>query len=265
MSDSFEADIVVFGISHRMELVALLCAVTIFVFMLSSKLDSGPSKFCPHVRLMVSITFNLESMPAGSVTLVKEDSNIIDDPSDELQVISFSSSVSLVSSSPAPLAELNMGVSGEMLAIGEATIGSRAKSIDDPCLTISADKLKFDSFCTFVMFVDSLAVSPSSINRNANRLTCWIFNGLQSSPIFIHITLTNFSMKYLVMCKVYTDVGVLKYLYSHVCPPVCKIIHSLKLVDYLHVQATSNDIIITLTSSHDSSSSMYLQAEWKTV
>ena len=38
------------------------------------------------------------------------------------------------------------------------------------------------------------------------------------------------------MCKVYTDVGGIKQLY-HVCPPVRKIIHSLKLVDYLHVQA----------------------------
>ena len=48
--------------------------------------------------------------------------------------------------------------------------------------------------------------------------------------------LTNFSPNYLVMCRVYTDVGGIKYLY-HVCPPVRKIIHSLKLVDYLHVQA----------------------------
>ena len=38
------------------------------------------------------------------------------------------------------------------------------------------------------------------------------------------------------MCKVYTDVGGIKYLY-HVCPHVRKIIHSLKLMDYLHVQA----------------------------
>ena len=38
------------------------------------------------------------------------------------------------------------------------------------------------------------------------------------------------------MCKVYTNVGGIKQLY-HVCPPVRKIIHSLKLVDYLHVQA----------------------------
>ena len=43
------------------------------------------------------------------------------------------------------------------------------------------------------------------------------------------------------MCKVYTDVGGIKVggikeLY-HVCPPVRKITHSLKLVDYLHVQA----------------------------
>ena len=49
-------------------------------------------------------------------------------------------------------------------------------------------------------------------------------------------TFTIFSMKYLVMCKVYTDVGGIKQLY-HVCPPVRKIIHSLKLVEYLHVQA----------------------------
>ena len=45
-------------------------------------------------------------------------------------------------------------------------------------------------------------------------------------------------MKYLVICKVYTDVGGIKYmLLFHICPPVRKIIHSLKLVDYLHVQA----------------------------
>ena len=159
-----------------MELVALLCAVTIFVFMFSSKLNSGSSKFCPNVRLIESITFNLESVPVGSVTLVKEDSNNIDDPSDVLQVKSFSSSVSLVSSSPVPLAELNFGVSGDMLAIDEAVVVSCNISIDEPGLTISADKLKLDSFCTFVLFVDSRAVSPSSINRNSNRLTCWISN-----------------------------------------------------------------------------------------
>ena len=38
------------------------------------------------------------------------------------------------------------------------------------------------------------------------------------------------------MCKVYTDVGGIKWLY-HVCPPVSKIFLSLKVVDYLHVQA----------------------------
>ena len=43
-------------------------------------------------------------------------------------------------------------------------------------------------------------------------------------------------MEYHLMCKVYTDVGGIKYLY-HVCPPVRKIMHSLKLVDYLNVQA----------------------------
>ena len=41
-----------------------------------------------------------------------------------------------------------------------------------------------------------------------------------------------------MMCKVYTDVGGIKKLH-HVCPPVRKIIHSLKLVDYLHVQANN--------------------------
>ena len=51
-----------------------------------------------------------------------------------------------------------------------------------------------------------------------------------------YTTLANFSTKYLVMCKVHTNVGGIKYLY-HVCPPVRKIIHSLKLMDYLHVQA----------------------------
>ena len=38
------------------------------------------------------------------------------------------------------------------------------------------------------------------------------------------------------MCKVYTDVCGIKWLY-HVCPPVRKIILTLKLVDYLNVQA----------------------------
>ena len=38
------------------------------------------------------------------------------------------------------------------------------------------------------------------------------------------------------MCMAYTDVGGIKQLY-HVCPPVRKIIHSLKLVDYPHIQA----------------------------
>ena len=37
-----------------------------------------------------------------------------------------------------------------------------------------------------------------------------------------------------MICKVYTDVGGIKWFY-HVCPPVRKIIDSLKLVDYLHV------------------------------
>ena len=42
---------------------------------------------------------------------------------------------------------------------------------------------------------------------------------LQTYTILNYTTFTIFSMKYLVMCKVYTDVG------------------GIKLVDYLHVQA----------------------------
>ena len=37
--------------------------------------------------------------------------------------------------------------------------------------------------------------------------------------IGVYTTLTNFSTKYLVMCKVYTDVSGIKLLY-HVCPHV---------------------------------------------
>ena len=53
-----------------------------------------------------------------------------------------------------------------------------------------------------------------------------------------YTTFTNFSIIYLVICKVYSDVGGMKSL-NHVCPHVRKIIHSLKLVDYLHVQVDS--------------------------
>ena len=59
---------------------------------------------------------------------------------------------------------------------------------------------------------------------------------IEKDVIIYNTTFTNFSMKYLVMCMVYTDDCGIKQLY-HVCPPVRKIIHSLKLVDYLHVQA----------------------------
>ena len=49
---------------------------------------------------------------------------------------------------------------------------------------------------------------------------------------------------YLVMCKVYTDVGGIKEL-NHSCSPVWEIIHSLKLVDYPHIQVTNTGITIT--------------------
>ena len=38
------------------------------------------------------------------------------------------------------------------------------------------------------------------------------------------------------MCKDYTDVGGIKQLY-HTCIPVHKIIDSLKVLEYLHIQA----------------------------
>ena len=54
-----------------------------------------------------------------------------------------------------------------------------------------------------------------------------------------HTKLTNFFMKYPVMCKVYTDVSGISGIRSlyHSCPSAREIIYKLKLVDYLHVQA----------------------------
>ena len=46
------------------------------------------------------------------------------------------------------------------------------------------------------------------------------------------------------MCKVYITLGGIKLLY-HVCPPVGKINHSLKLVAYLHIQVATHGIIST--------------------
>ena len=65
--------------------------------------------------------------------------------------------------------------------------------------------------------------------RSVNATVC------KSKVKHAYTTLTNFSTKYLVMCKVYTCVGGIKS--YHVCPHVRKIIHSLKLVDYLDIQA----------------------------
>ena len=59
------------------------------------------------------------------------------------------------------------------------------------------------------------------------------------------------------MCKVYTDVGGIKQLY-HVCPPVCKIIHSLKPVDYLHVQADNPWYNYYVNCTHSQSCYFYL-------
>ena len=46
-----------------------------------------------------------------------------------------------------------------------------------------------------------------------------------------------FSTNCFVMCKAYTNEGGIKKTYTMVCPPVREIIHSLKLVDYLLIQA----------------------------
>ena len=72
--------------------------------------------------------------------------------------------------------------------------------------------------------------------KNMNRLFLYFLICSFRSVKINYTTLTDLNTKYPVMCKVYTDVGGIKQLY-HVCPPICKIIHLLKLVDYLHVQA----------------------------
>ena len=69
------------------------------------------------------------------------------------------------------------------------------------------------------------------ISANIWLIDCLVVSGsVVRIYILFYTTLTNFSTKYLTMCKVYTDVGGIKWLY-HVCPPVRKIIDSLKLVD----------------------------------
>ena len=56
--------------------------------------------------------------------------------------------------------------------------------------------------------------------------------------IMYYTTIAKFSMKYLMVCRVYTERGGITQLY-YVYPSVRQIIHSLKLVDYLHVQAVN--------------------------
>ena len=68
------------------------------------------------------------------------------------------------------------------------------------------------------------------------HLVIYMYGQTTRGITITYTTLTNFNTKYLVMCKVYTDVGGIEQLY-HDCPHVRNIIHSLKLVDYLHVQA----------------------------
>ena len=78
------------------------------------------------------------------------------------------------------------------------------------------------------------------------RITC-VFNAFcnvkairKNTQSAVYTTLPNYSMKYLVMCKVYTDLGGISNTHTMGCPPVRKIIHSLKLVDYLQVQADNS-------------------------
>ena len=77
-------------------------------------------------------------------------------------------------------------------------------------------------------------------NRSSKKEICIFLNyNLLPINILTYTTFTIFSMKYLIMRKVYNDVGGIKITY-HVCPPVRKIIHSLKLVDYLYVQTDNS-------------------------
>ena len=48
------------------------------------------------------------------------------------------------------------------------------------------------------------------------------------------------------MCKVYTDVGGIKYVF-HDCPSVREIIHELKLVAYLHLHVLTEHGITRIT------------------
>ena len=69
--------------------------------------------------------------------------------------------------------------------------------------------------------------------------TCWIKRLIWACTVCIRgfiRPLPILAMNYLVMCRVYTYVGGINRFY-HVCPPVCKITHSLKFMHYLHVQA----------------------------
>ena len=60
-----------------------------------------------------------------------------------------------------------------------------------------------------------------------------------------YTTFTNFSMKYLVMCKVYTDIRGIKQLY-HVCPPVRKIIHSPNAKCFRSIISIQNEVLLKL-------------------
>ena len=62
---------------------------------------------------------------------------------------------------------------------------------------------------------------------------------------YIYTTYTNLNSKYLVMCKVQTDISCIELLY-HGFPSVhVREKNSIKLVDYLHVQAEKHCIFIT--------------------
>ena len=70
-------------------------------------------------------------------------------------------------------------------------------------------------------------------------------NNLTYITCMYNTTLFNLSMNYLIMYKVYTDVGGINSLKYHDCPPVRKIIHSLKLAIIPTFSRTNHGITIT--------------------
>ena len=121
------------------------------------------------------------------------------------------------------------------------------------------------SFTTDKDFLCSIKFLHGRLNIvSAKYRWCLTFDAVCS----FYTRLTNFSTKYLVMCKVYTDVGGINYLY-YVCPPLRQIVH-LKLVDYLHVQADNpwynyylaHEVVVIITSASSLGSGRTVSPEY---